>query len=237
MDEMFARIKEENKDMLRSIHATIEDAVQKEFSKLMDRMDEQQSQLMDLEVENKAQAQEIAKLKAIVEKQQSELGNLRHSSDELEQYSRRNCLQFFGIPESEKESTDDLVCGIINNRLGVTVTTTDIDRSHRVGNPNKPPAANNGRHGVNRPRPIVVKFVSYRTRHLVISNRRLLKGTKVVIQEQLTKKNRELLSCAVKHPKVETAWTSDGRVIAKVKTTNNRTINRMIRNATELASL
>ena len=52
MDEMFARIKEENKDMLRSIHATIEDAVQKEISKLIDLMKEQQSQLMDLEVGN-----------------------------------------------------------------------------------------------------------------------------------------------------------------------------------------
>lgn len=53
--------------------------------------------------------------------------------DDLEQYSRRNCLKFRGIPESKDEDTDQLIIKSCNETLGVMVESTDISRSHRVG--------------------------------------------------------------------------------------------------------
>ena len=235
--DMFSRLQRENKEMLKSIHATIQDAVQKEFAKLYVRLDEQEQRLMDVELESQAQAKEITRLSAIVEDQRATINNLRQTTGDLEQYSRRNCLQFFGVREEASECTDDLICDIANNRLGLNISKQDIDRSHRIGNPSNHVPGQNNHSGEKRPRPIVAKFVSYRTRHEVISRRRLLKGSKIVIQEQLTKANLHLLNSATKKKNVQTAWSSDGRVIAKVKATNGKTINRVIRSESDLNAL
>ena len=53
--------------------------------------------------------------------------------DDHEQYSRRNCLVLHGIPETAKESSDDIVIGTIKKNLGVTLDKSAIDRSHRIG--------------------------------------------------------------------------------------------------------
>lgn len=237
MNDMFSRFQDENKKLFKSIHITIHEAVQKEFARLYDRLDEQESRLMDVEVENKSQAKEIARLSSIVDSQRRTMDNLRITTADLEQYSRRNCLQFFGVREENNESTDDLICRIANDQLGLSITKDDIDRSHRMGNLNKEPIAKDGRPAPKRPRPIVVKFVSYRTRHSVISRRRVLKGSSIVIQEQLTKANLYLLNIVKKKKNVETAWSSDGRVIAKVAATNGRTINKVVRSENDVNAL
>ncbi|XP_039275102.1 myoneurin-like, partial [Nilaparvata lugens] len=82
-------------------------------------------------------------------------------ADNLEQYQRRNCIRIFGVPEANKEDTDQLVIDVCKDKLGVNIELQDIDRSHRVGRrlavaaSNTPPP---------RPRAIIVKFVSYRQR-------------------------------------------------------------------------
>ena len=237
INDMFSRFQNENKELLKSINVIIHEAVKEEFGKLLDRMNDQEKRLMDTEVEHREQAKEITRLSTMVEDQQAAINNLRLSTEDLEQYSRRNCLQFFGVQEQDNEVTDDVICKIARDQLGLEIFTQDIDRSHRLGNPNKTPAEKNGKPGQKRPRPIVVKFVSYRTRYAVISRRRRLKGTRVVIQEQLTKYNLHLLNSAKKTTNVQTAWSSDGRIIARITATNGKTINRIIRSENDLRSL
>ena len=53
--------------------------------------------------------------------------------DDLEQYSRRNCLLFLGIEERDDEDTDALVLDVCNSELEVEVSLEDIERSHRLG--------------------------------------------------------------------------------------------------------
>lgn len=99
--------------------------------------------------------------------------------DNLEQYHRRNNVRIFGISESTDENTDSLVLDLFKNKMGLQLDPEKIDRSHRVGrkNPDK-----------NRPRPIIVKFVSYRTRSLVYDNKSKLKGSGVLVREDLTRR-------------------------------------------------
>lgn len=127
--------------------------------------------------------------------------------DDLEQYSRRNCLRVFGIPESDKEDTDEVIVTLAKNKLGVNIDQHDIDRSHRTG-------PKNGKS--NRPRPIIVKFVSYRNRKIIITSRRKLKGSGISIQEDLTLNRRNLLAKAKQHPKTKSVWTVDGKVTVLV---------------------
>ena len=164
--------------------------------------------------------------------------------DELQQYSRRNNIRVFGIPEKPDEDTDALVCSIAE-RIGVRITSHDIDRSHRVGKrmpiPSQPPsyasAAHSDQSRQNPSRPIIVKFVSHKSKLALIRNRRKLKGSKVVVAEDLTKKKATLLSKTSSHEKVRTAWTTDGRVFAMIKTMNGREMRKLITSEESLLNM
>lgn len=131
--------------------------------------------------------------------------NLTDNLDDLEQYSRRNCLLLHGIKESSDEKTDQIVIQIINDKLHLNLQPGDIDRSHRLGQSRKRPNM--------KPRSIIIKFVSYRSRSTVFKNKRLLKGSGLVITENLTRRRNELLKAAKACPYVEAAWSMDGRII------------------------
>ena len=84
---------------------------------------------------------------------------LRDEMDSMEQYSRRNCLVVHGVPESKKD-TGEALLEVFNDRLNVRVTPQCIDRSHRLGRQQP---------STDKPRPVIVKFVSYETRRQVFS--------------------------------------------------------------------
>ncbi len=113
---------------------------------------------------------------------ENRLGDLRTDNlaladevDDLEQYSRRNCLLLHGMPESEEDS-NEAVISVCNGKLELNISADDIDRSHRLGSSRHSNDDNN-----TRPRPIIVKFRSYETRRRVFSAKRKLKGSKVVV--------------------------------------------------------
>ena len=104
--------------------------------------------------------------------------------DRQEQYLRRNCILVHGILGTNDENTDDLVLKTINDKLDVNITEGEIDRSHGID------TKKDGR----RPRPIIVKLMSYNTREKVFAGKRKLKGTRVSITENLTAKRMEQLN-------------------------------------------
>lgn len=56
--------------------------------------------------------------------------------DELEQYGRRNCLVFHGIAEAAAplvENTDEIIMKTVKDKMGITLSPSDIGRSHRLG--------------------------------------------------------------------------------------------------------
>ena len=59
-------------------------------------------------------------------------------------------------------------------------------------------------------------------------NRKKLKGTGIVIVEDLTLKNQKLLSKTRDAAKVKSAWSSDGRIIALVGASGGKNITNLI---------
>ena len=72
-----------------------------------------------------------------------------------EQYSRRNCLLLHRTPEKKQESTDELCIEANNKYLDLTINGRDIDRTHHTENP---------RNAGKKPRPTIIKLVSYNDR-------------------------------------------------------------------------
>ena len=114
----------------------------------------------------------MSDLRENVKKKHAAIGDLRKqvtdieaSLDEHEQYSRRNTLRVTGIPFDEEEDLTCKMLSVFNTRLQLKspLTVANIDRIHRVGDPE---IAN---------RPVLVKFATYEARHRVYSKRKLLR--------------------------------------------------------------
>ena len=145
---------------------------------------------------------------------QQRIQQIETAADNSEQYSRRNCLRISGIQETDAENTDDLVLNLARS-IDVELSLGDIDRSHRLGRPG------NATGDTPRPRDIVVKFVSYRSRAKFYKARVLTKNRGyrgVFINEHLTRSRGKLLYLArrlVKSRQLNSAWTSDGVVLIR----------------------
>ena len=150
---------------------------------------------------------------------------LRDDIDAQEQYSRRNCLLVHGIPEDQK-STTEAVLSMCNNKLGLKLTSSDIDRSHRLGYRSDKPTASaaTGQSTPDKPRPIIVKLKNYETRRSIFSAKRKLKGTRWVVTENLTKHRSYLLRMARTIEGVTSTWTLDGRIICLLTNGNKETM-------------
>lgn len=149
----------------------------------------------------------IEKLEASLREKDERIASLERKledkQDALEQYQRRQSLRIFGIPENNNEDTDQIAIEVAA-KVGVNLVVSDIDRSHRVG-----------RQG-DRPRPVIVKFVSYRKRREVFTNKKLLKNSGVTLREDLTQSRHALLKDCITRYGLTNVWTTDGIIFVKI---------------------
>ena len=113
--------------------------------------------------------------------------------DELEQYSRRSCLVFTGIPEPPKahrEDTDKEILDLCRDKLGIDLQQQDLDRTHRLG----VVKTNNRGEAINRA--IIAKFSNYRIREEVFNSKKKLKDSGHAIYENFMKQRAELYKLA-----------------------------------------
>lgn len=215
------------------------------FSRLIDSIGNDESlteQAVDLLISNESFRNVISgKFNSVIDELKSEISDLKKRMDDMEQYSRRTCLKISGIRESGKiENTDQLALKVINELVlpntGRNLTLGNIGRTHRIGKPSNQSSMND-----RRPRDIIVRFLSYRDRALVYTNKRNLKTHnsdpnnhyKIYINEALTQQRAKLYKQTrdlFKDKKIASCWTSDGKIL--VKSHDDRTVN--IQNETDL---
>ena len=106
-----------------------------------------------------------------------EVRDLRDHAEALEQHGRCASVRVFGIPEDTPGTTDDELLDLCNNRMKIRppLSPDDIEVSHRVGKL-VATVPKQGDSPVVRPRPIIVKFLSRRTKTRVIAKRKNLRG-------------------------------------------------------------
>ena len=131
--------------------------------------------------------------------------NESHVND-LAQYSRRNNIRIYGINDRKKnetaEETTSLVIKFLKDKLDIDAHVRDIDIAHRLGQ---------FREDGNRV--IICRFMSRTLRNDVMKNRKMLKGSAMVIREDLTFKNAKLLEEASAVSNVKAAWSDQGKVL------------------------
>ena len=133
--------------------------------------------------------------------------------DDLEQYSRRNCLIFAGIKEAgedETENTDEVILDICPNKLQIELHRFSLDRTHRLGRKRIPRSDSE----VLKPRPIIAKFINYHDRDSVYKCKRKLKESGLTIMENLTKQRVNLLNEVREAVGMKNTWTFNRRIYA-----------------------
>ena len=202
--------KEEIESMIKNAIASAITSFKSEIEKLfIDKLNQYESehfilekQVDDLEKKLKETEECVQNLNGknvILEK---ELNENKTNINDLEQYGRRWNLRIFGIEEKGKdENCKQHIIDLCKNKLNIDITDNDIDAAHRVG------ASHN-----NRPRGIIVRFYRRTIRNDIIRARRALKGSAVSIREDLTRLNQALLNRAMNHPRVDRAWTWNGKI-------------------------
>lgn len=149
---------------------------------------------------------ELALIQTVVSELKTRVTNCEDRTDQLEQYSRRNCLLIHGVREQSGENTYAVTLDIINNAMGVKLGYDDIDRVHRIGAPN--------RSGADKMiRPIIIKFISYQAREAVWRAKIKLKGSRIVLSESLTRERQEIFRAARAKFGKNSCWTYDGNVV------------------------
>ena len=128
---------------------------------------------------------------------------------------------------SAESNLDKRIITILNNNLGLTLSPEDLSAVHRLPRQSSASTTVSTSSSTRpvKPPPIIVQFTNKRSRNLVLTKRRELKGRGFSITEQLTARRASLLRKAtdcVTNRKVSSAWSHDGKVL--VKTLANRTV-------------
>ena len=105
--------------------------------------------------------------------------DLKAWADDLEQHSRRASIRVFGIPEDTPGTTDQKLLNLCNQamQLKPPLTHEEIEVSHCVDRIEAARLQSRGGEttAVVKPKPIIVKFVSRRTKARVVAYRKNLK--------------------------------------------------------------
>lgn len=161
----------------------------------------------DLEKENVKLKKSNERLKTTLQEREIVQASHANQLNDLEQYSRRNSVIIYGIDDrNSKETpieTSTKVAGILTAKLGISVELKDIDIAHRMG-----------RFLKDGNRPIICKFVTRFKKFEVIKSRKKLKGSPVVIKEDLTRRNIQRVQEVKEVENVTEAWFDDGKLIA-----------------------
>lgn len=176
-------------------------------AEVVKRMDEFQKTVEFLSDKFDAQEATINKLADRVANLENEKAELVLQVDNNEQHSRNECLLIHGVAEADGEDAAALFVSTVNDKLGMTTQRSDVKRAHRLG-----PKRADG-----KPRPVIARFYSMNVRNDIYYKKKLLKGQRVAITENLTKRRLAALNVAKTTYGLKNVWTQEGRIMAKDK--------------------
>nr|CAH7727993.1 unnamed protein product [Callosobruchus chinensis] len=148
----------------------------------------------------------IADVETKFTKLKMEYDEIHQKLDDFDQFTKKSKLRIYGIPECPNDKLLQNVQEVFKNRLNLA-DQVDITYCHRVGN----------RSQNNRNRAVLVSFGNIAHRNLVYNCKRRLKGTKMVIVEELTKDRHEIYLFAKEKLGSTMVWTTGGQIFTKIK--------------------
>ena len=220
----------ENKQLKKEL-ADLKSYIQtedKELSELKISVEKTAKSNDALEKKLQAATTSLEATRRVLDKQCEEVDRLNEALDILEQYTRKNSLEFHGIPENSYQSTEEAVLKIAA-ALDVQIAPSDIEISHKVKR----------KSGANA---VIAKFCSHKIKTKLYKQRTKLKNIKasdlfpgyaaaaarfndrLFINENLTSYRRGLVDSANGKRRdgyIHSIWTMDGNLFVKTSPEGN----------------
>ena len=191
--------------------------VNAKYEELLEMMKSSKEERKALKDENKI-------LKATIRSIESSLESVTRVNNDLEQYTRKECVEIRGIPVAatpSEEQTNNIATNV-GKLLGMDITQNDISVSHRMPQSQK----HKGKPG---PPAIIVKFTRRDVKDNFYRARKQLKDlttrdlgysekNKIYLAESLTERNRILFKDCLKVKKdmeFKFIWTLDGKIFMR----------------------
>jgi len=124
-------------------------------------------------------------------------------------------MRFRGLSVKPGENCKDIVLSFCRQALSAPLSDQDIEIAHflPLRETNAPGTSTDAK----STSPIIVRFFSQEVRNDIIMRRKVLKGTKQSIVEDLTALNGATLNRLHKNPKIDKCWFWNGRLFASTK--------------------
>ncbi|RZF31931.1 hypothetical protein LSTR_LSTR011528 [Laodelphax striatellus] len=146
------------------------------------------------------------------------VSDLETRLEDVEQYSRRNTLEIYGVPEIKNEDVYETVRKVCT-ALDVNMTREKIDVCHRLGKPKED----------TRPAGIIVKFVRREDKFSILAKRKVKRNlstqdlgfqqkSAVYINESLSPARRKLFAAAREAKKKNGyayLWVQNGKILMR----------------------
>ena len=109
----------------------------------------------------------------------------------------------------EGQKSTALAMDILKNKMRMNINEEDVKMAHRVG-----------KFRSDKKRAIIVRFASRKKKDLVMTEKKKLKGSGILICEDLTKTNASWFFKVKKTEGVLNAWTKNGETLVRNTKTN-----------------
>ena len=163
--------------------------------------------IVDLETDNEDLRKTVDSLEQEIVRLQASKDTMAIRLNDLEQHGRKDSLRIIGLEDkSEKESAAECVGKVVDfvtSTLRVNLTKSDISIAHRLGKFNRA-----------KPRNIIVKFTTRLKKQEIVSARKSLKNSGIVVFEDLTRENQTILRNAFRLDCVKNTYSTDGKLFA-----------------------
>ena len=198
------------------------DKIEQSLSFLSDKYHDLLLKVLAMEDFNNELAKENKFLKESLLSSTNNIELMKQDLNNLEQYSRRECLEIRGIPVLPGEKTNEIVRKV-GEVIGVPIESSDISTSHRL-----PANRNNSR---NTEPAIIAKFIRRDIRDQLYKARKNLRQIttrdigilrtaerKIYIAESLTQANKKLFNKCLEFKKQQHykfIWTVYGKIFLR----------------------
>nr|CAI5841198.1 unnamed protein product [Callosobruchus analis]CAI5848245.1 unnamed protein product [Callosobruchus analis] len=184
-----------NEEYVKQLVEKVTDSIVKTLERRIAHIEEKLEKIIK---ENSTVITDIKEEAAILK---SENEFLLRKFDDIDQKGRCNSLRIFNLKESEGENLSNEVTQLVNSKLGIKIKDGDIITCIRVGE----------KRG-NRPRGVLLKLDNMELRRNIYSKKKMLKGSGVVIKEDLSDYRLKLMDAAIEKTSFRRVWSFNGNI-------------------------
>lgn len=190
----------QNEDFIKTITKTVVTAVIKTLETRLIELEESVAYIKnEIDIMKNDSANKIIHLEENDEEQKS--NDVIKRIDQIDQTNRLTNLRLFNMEEKHNEDTKNEVLNLIKGKLGINVKPEDIDFCYRIG-----------AEGSKERRGILIKLGNMTLKQSIYGKKNILKGTGIVIKEDLTKSRLELVNKLSEKLGLKNVWTLNGKI-------------------------